>query len=839
MGLFSVFLGLVVSQQVLQPPMHRAWTEISDDSTKVLAVQNGILIYSSENKIRAIKISNGEKVWSKEFKGQTPTRGVINATTIFYDLYEYKKPSRVFSIDRKTGISKEIGLPFKGEDSRGLACDDKRLYLLEGSVVRAVDIATRKPLWKTDLKKDAKGRIGSLSCMTAGYGALLVGIEGLGMHSINPANGKVYWKENAQYGIYDPPLILPKGVVTRYKGLRLQNVITSKPIWTSSVTSFEPSSMSGDVLIGAKEGQYCGIDLKNGKVVWQGQKPAESWSGGDGFESLLLGSSGGVFAREVTMSRTNEKVHRLDRKGKELWSSPIFYDGVPIYEDSSIMICNDHERLLGYVAGAGPSVPTEEGDQRKLAASLVERYEFLDATEREMLSKVGKYASKALIEKYSNWAFENREGGPADREGRGQRLYGLLQETPQILMEICGPEDTTSLLAAIEKVGEKNSYQGILTTILGKKGDPNRTISLFVDRLKASGGASSESGNLGRALEAVSESSHPTAVKFMIEALLDPKAPPEWRRAAYIHLPGTGGEAGIEAVLKVRQKPGPRPTWQQTLMANLNSKNILNELKDSKGRTWRLIGSGVLGNYSDLFIQQKQASGWDSPVFVNVVTQDSRMVRRKKDADTPLSYKGININKLVESEWVKVFPDDPNLWKDSDKDGLTDLVEARLGTNPNKADTDGDGLNDSVDPCPNAAPRALDDREKIIAAAVEAYFFNYSAMPPPALISVDKIKPFELLGYKAPLIWSGVEPGNGLNAIYGAGVNVIGFSPPFDNFDENVSKKNIIEFSADGKSAQTTISRYSGGLNGEGLNVKLKKIGDEWFVIDIQMRYVS
>ncbi|MDH5711610.1 MAG: dockerin type I repeat-containing protein [Gammaproteobacteria bacterium] len=37
---------------------------------------------------------------------------------------------------------------------------------------------------------------------------------------------------------------------------------------------------------------------------------------------------------------------------------------------------------------------------------------------------------------------------------------------------------------------------------------------------------------------------------------------------------------------------------------------------------------------------------------------------------------------------------------DDDNDGLSDIVEASLGTNPLLADTDGDGLNDGVDPNP-------------------------------------------------------------------------------------------------------------------------------------------
>jgi len=44
------------------------------------------------------------------------------------------------------------------------------------------------------------------------------------------------------------------------------------------------------------------------------------------------------------------------------------------------------------------------------------------------------------------------------------------------------------------------------------------------------------------------------------------------------------------------------------------------------------------------------------------------------------------------------------LTKDSDGDGLTDVVERRLGTNPESADTDMDGIADAIDPNPRYKP---------------------------------------------------------------------------------------------------------------------------------------
>ncbi|HEY4183501.1 MAG TPA: PQQ-binding-like beta-propeller repeat protein [Polyangia bacterium] len=50
----------------------------------------------------------------------------------------------------------------------------------------------------------------------------------------------------------------------------------------------------------------------------------------------------------------------------------------------------------------------------------------------------------------------------------------------------------------------------------------------------------------------------------------------------------------------------------------------------------------------------------------------------------------------------------PVVFADRDHDGLTDLTEAAFGTDPDKADTDGDGVPDGRDPAPLARPSVTD-----------------------------------------------------------------------------------------------------------------------------------
>jgi hypothetical protein len=93
-----------------------------------------------------------------------------------------------------------------------------------------------------------------------------------------------------------------------------------------------------------------------------------------------------------------------------------------------------------------------------------------------------------------------------------------------------------------------------------------------------------------------------------------------------------------------------------------------------------------------------------------------------------------------------------DLRKDSDHDGLTDIVETRLGLDPHKADTDGDGLSDGQDANPLAAPeRSGNERARLLQTIFTALYGKDTA-PDPIIIILERDKWQEFYGAGARVL---------------------------------------------------------------------------------------
>jgi len=93
----------------------------------------------------------------------------------------------------------------------------------------------------------------------------------------------------------------------------------------------------------------------------------------------------------------------------------------------------------------------------------------------------------------------------------------------------------------------------------------------------------------------------------------------------------------------------------------------------------------------------------------------------------------------------------PELRRDSDGDGWTDVEERRLGLDPYRADSDGDGIPDGRDTCPQLPkPAQADD----VATAVQRVFllrFGFSGSRDAILVRRNAAPIVHLFGYGGPV----------------------------------------------------------------------------------------
>ncbi len=339
-----------------------------------------------------------------------------------------------------------------------------------------------------------------------------------------------------------------------------------------------------------------------------------------------------------------------------------------------------------------------------------------------------------------------------------------------------------------------------------------------------------------RRLPTVARSTDPEALKLMFDAIKDPKADHAFRVAAFQHLVGSGGAEGLKVVSGLRKKAGPLQPWYERVdPAKIAPEQVIDTKTDAKGQTWKLFTSDALGNRNDLFISQKVGEKWSPPIWTGV--SQGRVLKPSDGGDSktgtpppvlpPLMIRGVAEEKVLAGGWITMFTGDASLLKDTDGDGLTDIVEARLGTDPTKADTDGDGMPDPVDPCPNGPLGKMGDEEQIINAAVEASAFEETAITP-AVIAARGIKPFQVEGFPGMIRWS-LGRQDELRKQYPAGVNTYTFSWK----DPARKDVHLIGFSDDHNSAKTMMNRSDGKFGGR-IVVDLKKIDGVWFVTDMK-----
>ncbi|HWA83231.1 MAG TPA: thrombospondin type 3 repeat-containing protein, partial [Fimbriimonadaceae bacterium] len=535
-----------------------------------------------------------------------------------------------------------------------------------------------------------------------------------------------------------------------------------------------------------------------------------------------------------------------DVAGKEIWggkADEALPD--PCWSDGRSIVCFDGLRLIRYEHGQEAALPSDSAGRRALTKRLVEHFADLDDADKKRLKALGDDAFGPLFAAFvATCHAHDAAGDHAD----SLPLYSRYHDMADILTPIVKKSHTQEMIDALIKEKPDGSAKPTILAWLAQVGDPKDVTPYFLKELEhtRTPGFEMYESTTYVARMYIAGDPDPRAVAFMIAQLKDPKADSELRAEAYWHLAATGGEEGLKAVLAERlHRELLRPIGERAMSGYLNAGEFGSKTKplaerDAQGKHWGLLQSGVLGSASDLWLAEKVDGKWTNALFTGVNTQGiSRWVKNPPAEPTIGGKKG---SELPSSDWVKLLVGSTDLAKDSDGDGLTDIEEKRLGTDPHKADTDGDGDPDGVDPWPNAPNRSdLGDAEQVLSAAFEARYHFEGGEGAGLLFAEPGMKPFEMPGRKGPVIWvagDGQDWALPLERCYEQGVAFIRFANPNRNEDKP-GEENLIAWNKDRTEGKVMISTYYGGLNGSGYEVVVRKFGSDWIVVSMRMAYVS
>ncbi len=162
------------------------------------------------------------------------------------------------------------------------------------------------------------------------------------------------------------------------------------------------------------------------------------------------------------------------------------------------------------------------------------------------------------------------------------------------------------------------------------------------------------------------------------------------------------------------------------------------------------------------------------------------------------------------------------LSRDGDKDGWTDLVEQRLGTDPTRKDTDKDGLKDPSDPSPLASSKAaksLTERQAVMDAAFFALLGFGRSVEPLYVVGPDEAN-IPYAGYPAIVLHRSEEDATLLQRKLGLP------GPPFLVFGA---------LSVDGADASVTLVLQRSEQDAASYRVEARKVSGAWIVTLLEL----
>jgi hypothetical protein len=305
------------------------------------------------------------------------------------------------------------------------------------------------------------------------------------------------------------------------------------------------------------------------------------------------------------------------------------------------------------------------------------------------------------------------------------------------------------------------------------------------------------------------------------------------RTEAYARLGQLGTPEALAAIRRVETRARaverhvevkPSSVWTHPSWHYGDSKvKAMAEARSAEGLRYIITNIGPIAQRLYLLPAKRSGEARPRPMFLACPIHDCMIKEIKMTVKGDLIILACRLRDLHPSPAAEELADlttdssDRTIWtvaiadvlKDSDRDGWTDLEEQHMRLDPRKADSDGDGIVDGRDDCPDYAREAVREKDEEAQILQRAFFATYGLSGSRDLIQIGpKSRKLHLWGYPGPIIFNKA----------GWGSNPIGFPVTY-----LLSKKTETE---------AVVSIQDGGGMAAGLQeVILRKVSGNWVVV--------
>lgn len=251
------------------------------------------------------------------------------------------------------------------------------------------------------------------------------------------------------------------------------------------------------------------------------------------------------------------------------------------------------------------------------------------------------------------------------------------------------------------------------------------------------------------------------------------------------------------------------------------------------GRELIIFPYSSYGGPGDLWFIERSSTGQLSPAqFLGISVHDDSLVEKEAKFEASLKQTNLVIKFANKSFQVDLA----SLNSDQDSDGLPDILERRLRTDPQRKDTDNDGIIDSEDLSPDKTGHATSEQEQITQAIFNQYFaFTSSNSRSHELSVIVNDVALDWKGLKSPCITlTKEEDKKFLDEAGYDGIAHISINPGMQNED-----KDSEQYSLGNDERLYSLTIYRGGLNAVGYDVIVRQIDKDWYIKRIIFSWIS